>query len=432
MRAARPLLLGLLVAALFPAAPARAAEWLAGDGHVHTCYSHDSYCLGDDNTGPDTFYSSGGTVGQRFGEAAAKGLDFLVISDHDDVRAWSDPAFGSQGVLGVRAYEHSLAGGLGHAHVLGAPGTYGDLEPELLAEQVRADGGLFQANHPTYKGEAPLTGCEDVASGGPATHWRLGFRVRPDAVEVWNPTALIPPAEVFWECWLQHGWRLPATAGSDSHGATQPTLGLPTLWVLARDRSPAAVLDAIRAGRTTISRLPPALGGATIVLEADADRDGTYEATVGDSVRPGTPMRVRSQGLSAAGTVRIRANGADHHDAVLLPGASVGFRAPRDPGWVRATLVQPQLTADADPNCTGGGPAPAAGFDLCTSDLAYTAMTSPVYVERPGERRRPTSPPRGAAPTRGSGDEPDDDAPMPPAAHSGRAERLPAIGAPSH
>jgi hypothetical protein len=381
MRSMRLAGAALALALLVPAAPAAGAQWLAGDGHVHTCYSHDSWCgPSDDNTGPDTFYSSGGTVDQRFTEAAAKGLDFLVVSDHNDVRAWSDPAFGSRGVLGVRAYEHSLSGGAGHAQMLGPPGTYGDLAPGELVTAAHADGALVQANHPAYRTEAPLRACEQVGTDGAALDWRSGFDVQPDLVEVWNPTALIPPAELFWECWLQRGARMPATAGSDSHGATQPTIGLPTTWVLASDRSEAAVLAALRAGRTTLSRLPPQLGGAVLLLEADADRDGTYEATVGDTVPPGTPMRVRTRSPIAGGAVRVRANGAPLHEATLLPGGELRFSAPGTPGWVRATLLNPQLTGAADPNCEGGGPAPANGFDLCTADAAYTAMTSPVYV----------------------------------------------------
>ena len=43
-------LLGLAaaLAVLALPAPAGAAEWLAGDGHVHTCHSHDSWCPGED------------------------------------------------------------------------------------------------------------------------------------------------------------------------------------------------------------------------------------------------------------------------------------------------------------------------------------------------------------------------------------------------
>jgi PHP-associated len=382
MRLAGAALAASLAAVLVPAGTAAGAEWLAGDGHVHTCYSHDAYCgPDDDNTGPDTFYSSGGTVDQRFTEASAKGLHFLVISDHNDVRAWSDPAFGSHGVLGVRAYEHSLTGGAGHAHVLGPPGTYdGALTPAELRAATQADGALMQANHVAEEAEIPFTSCDQAGTRDGSLDWQSGLDVRPDLIEVWNPTALIPPAELLWECWLQQGARLPATAGSDTHGATMPIVGLPTTWVNAADRSEAAILGALRAGRTTLTRLPPRLGGTPLLLEADGDRDGTYEAAVGDTVPPGTPMRVRTQGLSGGGKLRIRANGAPLLERTLLPGADVRFTAPAAAGWVRATLVQQDLTAGVDPNCRTEGPAPSNGLDLCTADLAYTALTSPIYL----------------------------------------------------
>ena len=42
------------VAAIANAPTATADTWFAGDGHVHTCYSHDAYCGPDDeNYGPD-------------------------------------------------------------------------------------------------------------------------------------------------------------------------------------------------------------------------------------------------------------------------------------------------------------------------------------------------------------------------------------------
>ena len=329
-----------IVAALLLAAPAHGAEWLAGDGHVHTCHSHDAWCPpGDDNTGPDTFYSSGGTVAQRFAEARLKGLNFLVVSDHESSAAWSDPAFGAHGVVGVRAYEHSLPGGAGHANVLGPRATHSGLDAATLVEQVHAEGGLVQANHPAYKSDTPVTSCEQVAAGGPGLHWRSGFAVRPDAVEVWNPTSPTAGAELVWECWLTQGWRLPATGGSDSHGATQPTLGMPTLWVLAGERTHEGVLEAIRAGRTAVSAVPPALGGRPVALEADADRDGTFEATAGEGVPPGTPMRLRSFGGAATGTAHVRANGAEIASGLLPPGGTLPFTAPASgPAWVRATV----------------------------------------------------------------------------------------------
>jgi hypothetical protein len=405
-------------------------EWLAGDGHVHTCYSHDAYCpQTDPPQDAETFYSSFGTVAQRFTEAAVKGLDFLVISDHDDTRAWSDPDFGSQGVVGVRAYESSLSG---HAQMLGARRHYGkDGDVNAIADALNADGGLFQANHPSYRaGELPGS-CEEAMGTSTPLHWRYGYSVRPDVIEVWNPTALIQPGELFWECWLQRGARIPVTAGSDSHGGSQPTLGLPTTWALARDRRQSSILQAIRLGRTTLSRLPPSLGGARLLLEGDANGDGTYEAMMGDVVPPGTRMRVRADGLTAPGTVRVRANGATLQESALAPGRTVEFRAPAAPGWVRAVLLQHQGAPDVDPFCRPPASAESP-LSLCSADLAVSAMTSPVYLERPfpptpsktgpGAVKTPATPPPAE-------DEPDDDPALPPSIHSSGGADLPRVPA---
>ena len=38
---------------------------------------------------------------RRLAEASARGLDYLAITDHDDVRSQSDAGFGTGGVIGV-------------------------------------------------------------------------------------------------------------------------------------------------------------------------------------------------------------------------------------------------------------------------------------------------------------------------------------------
>src|SRR3954452_16625674 len=107
------------LAVLAPATAAQAGVWLAGDLHVHTTYSHDSYGgPTDDNTGPDEGYTLRHTVTDDMALAKSRGLDYVAITDHSDVRSQSDPgwAFAKQiGLVPVPGYENSLNG---HAQML--------------------------------------------------------------------------------------------------------------------------------------------------------------------------------------------------------------------------------------------------------------------------------------------------------------------------
>ena len=253
-------LLCCLALACLPVAPAAAGAWLAGDLHVHTTYSHDSWGgPGDDEpTDPTEYYTLGQSVTEDFALAAARGLDFLAITDHNNVRSQSDAGWGFGGVLGLPAYENSLHG---HGQMLGATRVYdnGDGGPDAVRAMeaaLHADGGLLQANHPTD----PL--------------WAYDYEAVPvDTVEVWNLPwfyqAPFPAAGdhdsmlAFGTALLDRGAHVAFTGGSDSHWKSTVAAqgpGQPTTWVYADARSVAGVLAGLRAGRTTISSQPPALG----------------------------------------------------------------------------------------------------------------------------------------------------------------------------
>lgn len=383
----RPLLLALVLIPAIPATSRADAAWLAGDFHIHTCYSHDAYCgPDDDNTGPEDAYTLSGSISERFAEAAGRGLDFLAITDHNDVRSSSDPDFGSSGVTGVPAYEASLGG---HAQMLGALRLYdrGDSSVaaiQALADQLRADGGVFQINHPTSALLDRLDDCTETEG----LDWDKGYEIVPDSIEVWNigPHVWQPPlpasnsnddAEAFWECFLQAGFHVTATGGSDSHWLSTAAAqgpGNPTTWVLSESNTTAGILEAVRAGRTAIGMLPPNEGGTPLLLEADADRDGDYESMQGDTVPPGTPMRVRTLAPTTAGFVQVRANGADLvTDALLVPGQSVSFVAPNATGWVRARLVQIDHHGAVD--CTV-----LVATTLCRNRTIVAGLTSAIWL----------------------------------------------------
>jgi hypothetical protein len=156
--------------------------------------------------------------------------------------------------------------------------------------------------------------------------------------------------------------------------------------VFSRSRRERDIVRAIDAGRTSLSRLSPALGGLKLLLEADSNGDGKYESMIGDTVKPGSTLRVRAEGLLSGGMLRVRANGKDLlKDKPLQPGQSVALKAPKDGGWVRAVLYLPEILMAQDPGCSPN----ESPISICSHDLAVAAMTSPIYLGKPDPEPAP-------------------------------------------
>lgn len=280
------------------ARPAPAGAWIAEDLHVHTTYSHDSYGgPDDDNTRPDEFDTAGQSVEQAFRQAHLRGLDFLAISDHNDVRSQSDPGFDRFGAVGPPAYEKSLSG---HAQMLGARHVY-EVEDESaagirdLAEQLRSDGGAFQINHPT-----------DAAGG---LDWSCGYDVVPDTVEAWSITSLwqppMPSANddegniAYWEGWLDRGEHV-AVVGASLTGYSGEEVATAAEWIALyrqhRGRFTGVTYPLLDdpLGGTTWTALQPwdaaAQRGALLVCRQDA---------------PETQRDVRLRGIRGDGDYRV-------------------------------------------------------------------------------------------------------------------------------
>jgi hypothetical protein len=360
--------------------------WLAGDLHVHTPYSHDSYGgPSDDNTGPEEAHLLGNTVEGNFLAAGARGLDYLAITDHNDIRSQTDPGFGAGGVTPVRGYENSLRG---HAQMLGATQLYdsGDENSSAVASMVQTfhdhDHGVFQVNHPA---EGSTDFPHDV-------DWGYGYEVVPETVEVWNISRVYQPpmpsassnddAVRYWEGWLDRGYKVGATGGSDSHyiWTSISLLGSPSTWVYATENSEAAILEGLRAGRTFISHQPPALNGPRIYLEGDADADGTFESMVGDSVTPGSQLRVRVDGAPGALLRVVTDGGTEAFEPVPVTGPQFEhrFNLAESTTWVRAEVFDPDLAEERAQICDE----PFGGdTTYCRNALAVLAMTSAMYLE---------------------------------------------------
>lgn len=358
--------------------------WLAGDLHCHTVLSHDVWGgPDDDNTGYDEMYTWGWTAGEQIRIAETRGLHFLAITDHNRTDALRLPEYRSDVLTLLPGYEHSLPGG--HAGVfvpsvdlLPAPLSHADGFRDAtglrrFVDGVHERGGITVLNHPFYGNE----------SEGNAIAWGYDADASSimDAVEVWNISwaarndtigALADPDNhlslAWWEQEMLPRRRIPMVGGSDNHyRATTAAQGVgqPTTWVLAADRSTTALLDGIRAGRTTVSSQPPLHRGARLTIAAtQGDEHG---AVVGGEVAHDVPADVVVQVVNgegsmlrivASGTVvyerRVMAPTEEHRATVTLPAA----------GWVRA-----ELYADRD--------------------YAMTALTSPIYATVPEPEPQP-------------------------------------------
>jgi hypothetical protein len=318
------------------AGPTGGGTWLAGDLHCHTVYSHDVYGgPGDDNTDIDEAYTLGWEPSGQIQIAELRALDFLAITDHNDVRALTDDGYKSSKLTLIPGYEHSLSHG--HAGCLGISqkldiDTSADAGALALRDAVHALGGTFILNHPFYD-----------------NGWGYTPAVRPDSIEVWNigwpyrhiaPKTLgmpVPPEPAvsdnyrslpYWERSFLATGKMPATGGSDNHyRATTAVQGVgqPTTWVYAADRSWQAILDGIKAGRTFVAAEPPLMGGIQIDLTATS---GATTWMVGDTVPASAgSVKVVARVLNApAHSLRFIVDGKyGVYKHVLLPDQTFGI-----------------------------------------------------------------------------------------------------------
>ena len=375
------------VAALAGALPSWASSgevagrtWLAGDLHCHTVLSHDVWGgPDDDNTGLDEAYTWGWTAGQQIAIATARGLDFLALTDHNRTDALFGADYASNALTLVPAYEHSLAGG--HAGVFvsdreslrtlltdtdGSTGFEGAAGIGRFLAVAAERQATVVLNHPFYKRSGP--------TAPPTWTYPVADSLGVHAVEIWNSVWFNrseisnqvsyddPAALPWWESQFLPQVRKPLVGGSDNHWRTLTAIagvGQPTTWVHADASSPAGVLTAIRAGRTTVSAQPPTMQGARLDPVVVEDWPGGRTAGVGDTVHAEGPLVVRTTVNNGVGaTLRLISTG----QVITTTAVSTPSQVVEQPvvlpghGWLRLELVA------QDPG------------------MGMLALTSPVYT----------------------------------------------------
>lgn len=273
-------------------------RWYAGDTHSHSLHSDGALSLWE-----------------LANEGVRSGLDFLCVTDHNTTSHHAHlPSVGQrQGITLVPGQEVTTHAG--HANAYGEIGFVDFRRPgQQWADDVAERGGFMSINHPV--------------SGD--CSWLHEMTREPGGVELYHGSWYEEPIATSALAWFQR-WRRDAVliGGGDFHNRTKALRpGLPTTWVAAEECTAEAILDGIRAGRTTIT------GSARMV--------GPDE---GRPVHDGVPILLREGdellALAATGLVLVAGSGR----RLVVDADAQRVAAPREEGPYRLEDSQRRVLA---------------------------------------------------------------------------------------
>lgn len=256
-----------------PAPQGRAGQWILFANHTHSRY-----------------WDGKKSLSTMVAEARSKGIQAMALTDHNTMKGPDSAEFAQvKDMVMVRgmewgAWRENGEEVLGHANLLGMQGsdplpTHASLD-QMLSEAT-SRGATVIANHPFARGNSWHQPEPDA---------------RVQAVEVWNgfwflvsPIIHNPDALKWWHEALVDGRQLAAVGGSDYHGHWYDRIDRACNLVFVTERTQQGVIEALRQGRVTV--LADA-GASRLVLEADGNADGQFEAVSGDVLTTAQQRRV--------------------------------------------------------------------------------------------------------------------------------------------
>ena len=244
----------------------RGPGWYSGDLHGHTFHSDGDY-----------------SPAEYLDVAYRRKYDFVALTDHNTISAL--PLLRQLAGNGI-----TVIGGIelttfnGHAVVLGAEGwsdwrVKDGATMSGRAASLQNTGALYIIAHPKAEGHPFCTGCRWAYSDmlpGPARH-----------VEVWNREWVENSfnhgsVRLFYQ-WLNSGFRMVATGGTDTHRPIRHGFRIAANRVYAQDNTQVEILAAIKRGHCYVS------GGPELTFTGRGG-DGS-NVGMGDLIAPG-PMQL--------------------------------------------------------------------------------------------------------------------------------------------